>query len=72
MAIRKFREYNITTYMSGDGSLIISREYGIHPDSKMPMAGMWVLRNRITGEFIDSDIYSSDLAERNNINIDSN
>lgn len=72
MAVQKLMQFNITTYMSGDGVLIMSREYGIHPESNMPLAGKWVLRNRITGEFIDSDTYSSDLAERNNINIDSN
>lgn len=52
-----------------DDHFVVSREYGIHPKSQMPMQGTWVMRNYHTGEFIDSDRYINDLAERNNFNI---
>lgn len=69
MATMRFMEFGITTYFSADGKFVISREYGIHPESNMPMQGNWVLRNRATGEFVDSDIYSNDIAERNDIQL---
>ncbi|ABY63005.1 hypothetical protein ST201phi2-1p175 [Pseudomonas phage 201phi2-1] len=52
-----------------DDELVISREYGIHPVSEMPMQGAWVLRNYHTGEFIDSDRYWNDLTERHNLEV---
>lgn len=52
-----------------DDEFILTREYGVHPISKMPMQGTWVLRNYRTGEFIDSDRYRLDLVERNNLKI---
>lgn len=69
MTTMRFMEFGITTYFSTDGKFVISREYGPHPVSNMPMQGNWVLRNRTTGEFIDSDIYSNDIAERNDIRL---
>lgn len=51
--------------VSGE-SLVVTREYGIHPKSGQPMKGMWVMRNWNTGEFIDSDCYINDLAARHN------
>lgn len=47
-------------------SYVVTREYGIHPKSELPMKGMWVIRNWDTGEFIDSDCYINDLSERHN------
>jgi len=60
---------NFYRTVRNDDELVISREYGIHPVSGMPMQGVWVLRNYHTGEFIDSDRYWNDLTERHNLEV---
>ncbi len=62
-------EENFYRSMRRDDELVMSREYGVHPTSGMALQGKWVLRNYHTGEFMDSDKYMIDLAERNNIKI---
>ncbi|AFO71074.1 hypothetical protein FDI90_gp267 [Pseudomonas phage PA7] len=48
------------------------REYGINPNSGIPLRGNWVLRNMLTGEFIDNDKYLNDIVERNSIQFERN
>lgn len=62
-------EENFYRSVRRDDEIVISREYGIHPTSEMPMQGAWVMRNYHTGEFIDSDKYINDLTERNNLTV---
>ncbi|AGC26327.1 hypothetical protein KEN51_CDS0296 [Pseudomonas phage vB_Pae10145-KEN51] len=51
---------------------ILMREYGINPNSGIPLRGNWVLRNMLTGEFIDNDKYLNDIVERNSIQFERN
>lgn len=69
MPVTLFSQFAITTYFSEDNQFVISREYGRHPKSNMSLDGKWILRNRVTGEFMDSDMYINDLVERNNLKI---
>ena len=46
----------------------MTREYGNTPNGN-PINGRWVLRDH-RGWWVDFDKYSSDLAERNNLNLD--
>ncbi|AEH03544.1 hypothetical protein AVT69_gp119 [Pseudomonas phage PhiPA3] len=45
------------------GDLVMCREYGLSPNGN-PLNGVWVIRNRKTGQYIDHDRYSNDLKER--------
>jgi hypothetical protein len=48
---------------------VIQREYGLHPESKIPLHGKWVYREIWTGKFLDSDRYLNDLVDRHNIQL---
>lgn len=64
-------EENFYRSIRADDEVVVSREYGIHPKSEMPMQGVWVMRNYHTGEFIDSDRNRTNLFERNYLRLPS-
>jgi hypothetical protein len=63
----KFIRESENKFVAASGH-VMEREYGLTPNNN-PLGGRWVLRSS-TGEFIDFDRYSSDLAERRGFTID--
>jgi hypothetical protein len=45
---------------------VMTREYGILPN-KLPANGIWIIRNKNTGELVDYDRYSNDLLSKYNL-----
>ena len=56
----------VAWYITKDSIFTMSREYGIDPDGRQ-LNGDWVLRK--SGEWIDSDTYRTDLAEKHGFTI---
>ena len=56
-------------FYRNDEQYYVNREYGVSPQGN-PLHGAWVIRNFLTGAYIDHDRYRSDLFERNYISME--